>query len=88
MKLDTEAVTKIAAAQGINTVSELCRRCGSWDRSYFGKVVSGKRAAQPKLVHDLARALHRKPSDLLETTESEFGRLMDAEFAAEPEVVS
>lgn len=80
--INLDAVTAIAAAHGINSVSELWRRCGAeaavGDRSYFGRVMSGHRPCPPTVVLALAVALDRSPSDLLADPEDALAKELDA----------
>jgi transcriptional regulator with XRE-family HTH domain len=89
VQLDREAVTAVAAANGINTVSELARRCarcpGSTlgSQSYMRRVLNGERPALPGHVLTLAKVLDVKPSRLLDKSEAELGEALDAAVAEE-----
>lgn len=62
--LDAEAVTNLAAAKGIDSVSELARRCGI-NRPHLSRVLRGEREAQPSHILALAEALDCAPADIL-----------------------
>ena len=61
--LDTEAVRKLAANLGIDSVSELARRCGK-DRAHLSRVLRGARPAKPSHLLALAAALECDPTDI------------------------
>ncbi len=61
--LDTEAVTELAAARGIDSISELARRCGI-TRPHLSRILSGQRRAMPSHIVALAAALDVTPDDL------------------------
>lgn len=77
VRLNPEAITNLAAAQGIESVSELARQAG-YEQSYFRRVLTEERPALPTHVHALAKVLGVKPSLLLHPSEAEFGEMMDA----------
>lgn len=87
VQLDAQAITNLAAAKGIDSVSELARRC---QRSQSGmrRILIGERPAQPKLVLTLARVLEVAPSALLDPSEAELGRVMDAALVDEQAAAS
>jgi transcriptional regulator with XRE-family HTH domain len=85
VQLDTEAVTNLAAAKGIDSVSELARRC-ELSQPYLARILAGERPARPSHVLKLAPVLGVKPSELLKDHESELATTMDAELAAATEV--
>lgn len=62
--LDQEAVTDLAAARGIDSVSELARRCGI-SRPYLSRVLRGERPAQPSQIIAIAEALDVDPNTIL-----------------------
>jgi len=66
--LNTEAVTELAAALGIDSVSELSRRSGI-SRPHLSRVLRGERPAQPSQVLTLAEVLGVEPSALLKQEE-------------------
>ena len=74
--LDTEEITNLAAAHGIESTSELARRVG-YDQSYFRRVLVGERPARPTHVLALAKVLQVKPSALLHPSEAHLGEAMD-----------
>lgn len=84
VQLDTEAVKNLAAAKGINSVSEFARRV-DLSQPYLARILQGERPALPSHVLTMARALDVKPSALLDASEAQLGAAMDAEVAADPE---
>lgn len=85
VQLDTEAVTNLAAAKGIDSVSELARRC-DLSQPHLARILTGGRSALPSHVLKLAAALGVQPSELLDKSEAELAEAMDAELAATTEV--
>lgn len=61
--LDTEAVTRLAAQRGIDSVSELARRCEK-DRAHLSRILRGQRPAKPSHVIALADVLGCTPDDI------------------------
>lgn len=55
-----------AAAKGIDSVSELARRCGI-NRPHLSRILNGKRDAQPSHVLALAAALDCDAADITRT---------------------
>lgn len=66
--LDIEAVQELAAERGIDSVSELARRCGL-DQSYMARILRGDRPAQPSLVLKLTEVLGVDRDQLLQQAE-------------------
>jgi transcriptional regulator with XRE-family HTH domain len=62
--LDSEAVNRLAAAKGIDSVSELARRC-DLNRPYLSRILRGARPAYPSHILALAEALDCAPADIL-----------------------
>lgn len=93
VRLNAEAITDMAAAQGIDYMAELARQAGL-HRSLLHRILKGSgeadgRDARPSHVLALAKALHRKPSELLDDSEDpDFAALLDAEATDAPEVAA
>jgi len=62
--LDIVAVRTIAAAQGIDTASELARRAGI-SQPHLSRILNGKATAMPSRVIALAQALGVEPADIV-----------------------
>ncbi len=64
LHLNTEALDAAMVVEGIDSNSELARRCGI-DRAHLGRIRSGTRPVQPSQVIALAKALRVTPATLL-----------------------